>query len=320
VDYAQNPYTEEQPTFTIFTERLVREPSGSVLFDRSDPARYPTFSSLELEPDRGVFSALRQSQVVPGSSATIDPLVISCAQQISRFNKFRLDPSVLCAPSRMPDLPVVEAAGAAPAITAPRLGHHGEDLAATLYYLSETKSPELERIKDRLKEIDSQFSGFEFNNLGTDRVAFSAVYSDPRQIVPAVRLSAGMLTYLGLIVLVSTPNRPPVLMIEEPENGLTPQAIRAFYRAVKELAYAEEPERRSQVLLSSHSPFVICEAWNGEDRDFIHQVKVVDGKAVVRRFSEVTAEHHIQLAPDAEGPRAHLSLGNAEEIMSGYLS
>jgi predicted ATPase len=318
VDYAQSSLSEEQPSFTIFSERLLREPGGSILFDRGDPDRYPAFKNLDLEPDRGVFSALRKSQAKGDSLPAMDRLALDCAQQISRFNRFRLDPSVLSNPSRMPDVTV--GPNVAPPSTAPRLGYHGEDLAATLYYLTETESPELERIKDKVKEIDSQFSGFEFNNVGTDRVGFSAVYSDARQIVPAVRLSAGMLTYLGLIVLVSTANRPPVLMIEEPENGLTPQAIRSFYKAVKQLAYGDEPALRSQVLISSHSPFVICEAWNGEDRDFIHQVKVVEGKAIIRKFSDVVAEHKIHLAKDSDGKRTHLSLGNAEEIMSGYLS
>jgi hypothetical protein len=80
------------------------------------------------------------------------------------------------------------------------------------------------------------------------------------------------------------------------------------------------PTKEVRSCFSSHSPFVICEAWNGEDRDFIHQVKIIDGKAVIRKFSEVVAEHHIQLAKDSDGKRTHLSLGNAEEIMSGYLS
>jgi hypothetical protein len=36
------------------------------------------------------------------------------------------------------------------------------------------------------------------------------------------------------------------MLMEEPENGLTPAAIEHFYSAV-------------------HSPFVMCEAWNGEE-------------------------------------------------------
>jgi predicted ATPase len=185
--------------------------------------------------------------------------------------------------------------------------------------LAETKSPVLEDIRARLKQVDPAFDNFDFNMIGPDRVGFSVVYSDQRGSITAVRLSSGMLILIGLMVLVLSPGRPPVLMIEEPENGLTPQAVRAFYAAIRELAYSPELEHRSQVLISSHSPFVICEAWNGEDRDFIHQVKVIDGKAQIRKFSEVIKEQGIQLAK-IDGERKHLSLTNASEIMSGYLA
>jgi predicted ATPase len=200
------------------------------------------------------------------------------------------------------------------------LGHHGEDLASVLYYLAETESPALEPICAKIREIEPAFQDFDFSSVGTDRIAFAVRYSDQRQLVPSVNLSSGMLIYIGLIVLVATPNRPPVLMIEEPENGLTPQAIKAFYKALRALAFNPDPDQRSQILISSHSPFVICEAWNGEDRDFIHQVKVTDGHASVRKFGTMIEEQQSHLGKDASGKRTHLSLKNAEEFMSGRLS
>jgi len=201
----------------------------------------------------------------------------------------------------------------------PRLGYHGEDLAATLYYLSETEHPAIEAIRGKLKEFDDTIDGFDFTMLGTDRVGFSVVYSDCRGTVPAVRLSAGVLILIGLLVLVLSPNRPSIMMVEEPENGLTPQAVKLFYGEVRDLALSENPESRSQVLISSHSPFVICEAWNGEDRDFIFQAKVEQGKALVRSFSDVISEHSIQLSKES-GERKHLGLRTAELVMSGYMS
>jgi predicted ATPase len=314
IDYAMSGMDEDQPRFTVFTEQLSKQPGNTVLFDRSDPDSFPLSKHLELENDRAMFSAIRQRQM-SGEVSNIDELVLYCAQQISKFNRFRLDPYVLAQPTRLPDLP-----GESVGTAIPRIGYHGEDLAATLYYLSETKAPELGTIRTLLKEIDSEFEDFEFNNVGTDRIAFSLTYSDPRKSVPSVRLSSGILTYLGLVALVSTPSRPPVLMIEEPENGLTPQAVKSFYRAVRSLAHPENTPYRSQVMISSHSPFVICEAWNGEDRDFIFQMKIAGGRSQARKFSEVIAAHHIQVAKDDEGKRTILSLKNAEEIMSGYLS
>jgi predicted ATPase len=313
IDYSQTGQSEDEGRFTIYNERLVKNPGTHVLFDRADADSFPISSALPLAQDRSVFASFRQAQITTSAPET-DDLFSYCTQQISRFNKFRLDPFVLAQPSRVPDVADLSAP-----TRVPRLGYHGEDLAGTLYCLSEMKSPSLDVIRDRIRDVEPAFHDFEFNMIGADRVGFSVVYSDRRGSVTAVRLSSGMLVFIGLIVLALSPGRPSVLMIEEPENGLTPQAVKAFYKAARDLAFAEGAENRSQVLISSHSPFVICEGWNGEDRDFIHQVKVVQGRAQIRKFSDVITSQGIQLSLD-HGQRHHLSLKNAEEIMSGYLS
>ena len=143
-------------------------------------------------------------------------------------------------------------------------------------------------------------------------------FSDGRGSINAARMSHGNLIFLGLMVLTYSQNRPPVMLIEEPENGLTPAALKRFYKAVRALAFREDEPNRSQVLISSHSPFVMCEAWNGEDRDFIHQLKVEDGQCVVRKLSEAIKEQGVTLAKDDSGKRTNLGLRNAEELMSGY--
>ncbi len=313
IDYRQTGQAEESAHFEIHKERLAAEPAGRVLFDRSDPDSFEISRSLRLAEDRSIFASLRQAQII-GTAPATDELFSYCTQQISRFNKFRLDPFSLSQTSRIPDIEEATAGS-----RMPRLGYHGEDLAATLYYMAETQSPRLDLIRQKIQDIEPAFDDFEFNMIGADRVGFSVRYRDRRGSVTAIRLSSGMLIFIGLIVLVMSPERPSVLMIEEPENGLTPQAVKSFYEAVRDLALTEDHGNRSQVMLSSHSPFVICEAWNGEDRDFIHQAKVVDGVCQIRKFSDVIKEQGIQLAKVA-GERKHLSLANAEEIMSGYLS
>ena len=108
-----------------------------------------------------------------------------------------------------------------------------------------------------------------------------------------------------------------MLCLEEPENGLTPKATRAVYEAI---VAASTGEGASQILVSSHSPYVICEAWNGDERDFIYQVKPEDGRAVIRPFKDVIEEHQIQFAKDGVGERTKLNLGVANEVMAGYYS
>jgi predicted ATPase len=186
--------------------------------------------------------------------------------------------------------------------------------------MQEKKDPALENVLKQVREVVPGFKGFEFTFSGSDRVAYSMHFEDNRRTVAAVRLSDGLLLFLGLMVLTYSSNRPPVMLIEEPENGLTPTALKRFYQAVRELAFAKDGTKRSQILISSHSPFVICEAWNGEDRDFIHQVKIEDGHAVVRKFSDAVKEQQIVLGKDEKGNRTILGLRNAEELMAGYLA
>jgi predicted ATPase len=310
IQYHQTGAADQEPQFTIPHERLVKHPGNVLLFDRRDPDATPATKDLDLQEDRSLLAAIRHAELL-SKTVNIDELVLYCARQISRFNRFRLDPGVLAQPSRLPD---------STRDPTPRLGYHGEDLSTTLYHLNETQDPSLVYIYERMKAIDPLFEHFEFGTVGTDRIAFAAKYSDHRGAIPSVRLSSGTLNYLGLITLVATPNRPSLLMIEEPENGLTPQAVRSFYQAVRSLAYRQRSDRGSQVLLSSHSPFVICEAWNGEDRKFIHQVKVDNGQALIRDFDQVIREQGIQLRKDNVGDRTILGLTTAEEVMSGYLA
>jgi predicted ATPase len=315
IDYAQKgPSESGTPSFQIFHELLVQLPENKTLFDRTDVDSSPlTKAAKFVEEDRGIFAALRAAFLNKQPEGKYESLG-ETAREISRFNRFRLSPYNLAGTSRLPDLTEEG--------NAPRLGHTGDDLAACLYYMQEKKDPVLENVFERVREVVPGFKGFEFTFWGSDRVAFSMEFEDNRGTVSSVRLSDGLLLFLGLMVLTYSSNRPPVMLIEEPENGLTPTALKLFYKAVRELAFAKDQAARSQILISSHSPFIICEAWNGEDRDFIHQVKIENGQAVVRKFSDAVKEQQIVLGKDKDnqGKRTILGLRNAEELMSGYLS
>jgi predicted ATPase len=313
IDYAQNGISESAtPSFQIFHESLVELPDAKVLFDRKDVDASPLKKAIKLlEEDRGIFAALRIALLNKEPEGKYESLG-EIAREISRFNRFRLSPYDLAGSSLLPDL-----TGNG---NAPRLGHTGSDLAACLYYMQEKKDPTLNTILKQIREVVPGFNGFEFTYVGSDRVVFSMIFEDNRRSVAAVRLSDGLLLFVGLMVLTYSSNRPPVMLIEEPENGLTPTALKQFYKAVRELAFSGDLKKRSQILISSHSPFMICEAWNGEDREFIHQVKIENGQAVVRKFSDAVKEQKIVLGKDEKGQRTVLGLRNAEELMSGYLS
>ena len=315
IDYAQSfpPVPGGAPGFFIFTERLSK--GGAVIFDREDPGDSPLKSAVRLiENDRGIFAAIRQAHMA-GESADLDPVLLYLAQSISRFNKFRLNPHTMAFPSYLPSA----SAGDSPKPIPPvRLGYEGEDLHSLLFWLSENKHPALDVIEQEVAASIDGFQAFEFDTVGTEKIAFSVRFGDERGAVPAANLSHGMLMFIGLIALVASPNRPPVLFIEEPENGLTPRSTLAFYRTVRALAYGGREGEQSQVFISSHSPFVICCAWNGDDRSFIHQVHVRDGRAEILPFPKWVQDTGVHLQKDKSGERTILSLRLADQLMSDY--
>ncbi|HUY31879.1 MAG TPA: AAA family ATPase [Pirellulales bacterium] len=71
--------------------------------------------------------------------------------------------------------------------------------------------------------------------------------------VPGWLLSSGTLRILALLALLRHPNPPPLLVIEEIENGLDPRTIHLL---VDEIHSAVE-SGRTQVILTTHSPYLL---------------------------------------------------------------
>jgi predicted ATPase len=309
----------EEGAYVIYDERLTDE-KGRVLYDRASPGDSHLGGTLRhVLDDRSIFAAIRSAQFA-GDYVEEDPLVTLCAREISRISKFRLDPDNLARPSKIPDVLLQTESGGASDLQAsafiPRLDYRGEDLPGVLYFLSETHDPAFDAIVGSLQKVLDGFDGFEFNSVATDRIGFSVRYVDERGIIPAANLSDGTLTVIGLHALLLHPERPAVLCMEEPENGLTPNSMRAIYHSIRGLAFDESPDRRCQVLISSHSPFIICEAWNGEDRDFIYRFTPTSGRAELKTFANIIEDHKIHLRKE-KGKRANLGLEIANLVMEG---
>jgi predicted ATPase len=305
IEFSQNPGTETDPTYSIHNEEL--NVGSTLLFSRSrDKCDLVGLSSLRFG-DRSVFAAIRRAEWSDQFS-TAHPLIATCAREISQIGRYRLDPALLARAGRVVDVKPGESESAA---QTPWLSYRGEDLASVLYFLSEIESPILGEIVKRVAEGIQGFEGFGFNRVGSDRVGFSARFSDKRGSVVAPNLSDGCLTMIGLVTLALAPGRPAILCIEEPENGLTPRALRVFYRTVREIV-APAPGGQTQVLLSSHSPFVIVDAWNGEERDFIYQCHPSEGMAKVVKFSDAARAGGTLRSGGAIG------LVLAEQVMDGF--
>ncbi|MGE0825387.1 MAG: AAA family ATPase [Candidatus Binatia bacterium] len=99
--------------------------------------------------------------------------------------------------------------------------------------------------------------------------------------VPGWLLSTGTLRIVALLALFRHPTPPPVIIIEEIENGLDPRTIHLL---VDEIRNAIE-SGRTQVILTTHSPYLL----DLLDLSHIILVDRVDGKPTFTRPADQTS-------------------------------
>jgi len=102
-------------------------------------------------------------------------------------------------------------------------------------------------------------------------------------LVPAAHVSDGMMLVLAYLAVLNLPNPPRILLIEEPENGVHPRRLHEVLAILSELAGEQS---RSQVLLTTHSPYVV-DRFPPEEVTLCR--KTVDGSAETTRLSESKA-------------------------------
>jgi predicted ATPase len=71
--------------------------------------------------------------------------------------------------------------------------------------------------------------------------------------VPGWLLSTGTLRIVSILACLRHPNPPPLLVIEEVENGLDPRTLKLVVEEIR----AAIAERKTQVIITTHSPFLL---------------------------------------------------------------
>lgn len=102
----------------------------------------------------------------------------------------------------------------------------------------------------------------------------------------AADLSDGTLRFLLLLTILGSPSPPPLIAIDEPETGLHPSMLPIIAE------YAYEASRRSQVIITTHSPQLL-DAF-GERKPAVTVTGWKNGETVLRTLGSRELDHWLR--------------------------
>jgi len=126
-------------------------------------------------------------------------------------------------------------------------GSNGRDLISALYNLRAADDPAYERILDAIRAGFPGFQGLEFPLTGAGKATLLWRERGLREGCQAYELSEGTLRFLWLVTILLSPDRPDIVLIDEPEVSLHPELLKLLSGILQESA------EHSQIFVATHS-------------------------------------------------------------------
>jgi len=162
-----------------------------------------------------------------------------------------------------------------------RPGMNGESLVSYLYHLREIDDIAYQVIADTLAVAFPGFTKLSFPPVASGAITMTwheATFVEP--LYPN-QLSEGMLRFLWLLALLTSPELPEIVMIDEPEVSLHPQMISLLVGLMREAS------SRSRIIVASHSDALI--RFSNPHEMVITDLE--DGLTRFRRADELDLDH-----------------------------
>jgi predicted ATPase len=130
-----------------------------------------------------------------------------------------------------------------------RLDPDGGNLTTVLHTLCENNREFEERVSDAMfAAFGDEFRHLKFPPVAAQQIQLAIQWNSSSAPHAGQDLSDGTLRFLFLIAVLSQPDPPSVIAIDEPEVGLHPRMLPIVAE------YAASAAQRTQVILTSHSP------------------------------------------------------------------
>lgn len=139
-------------------------------------------------------------------------------------------------------------------LTLSRLGYEGGNFQDLIIQIKENHDELFQRFIARLRRLEPAFHGIdkEAGQLLWQFDVGGALESFPTDVV-----SDGLLKAAVVSLLTSLTYSPPLILLEEIENGINPGNIQEFIRWIWQATSSKGERRGTQFILTSHSPSVL---------------------------------------------------------------
>lgn len=175
--------------------------------------------------------------------AELYPHVTALAHELSSWRFFHFEPDALREPS--------------PAMDILELESNGRGLSGFYDTLASREPERFESAERALRRGIPEADKVYVLDTGDRRRLLALVREDGREFVARV-LSDGTLRFLALLALAYAPQPPGLVCFEEPENGVHPGRLPFVVDTLRGISERGlEVGQRSQVLVNSHSPYLV---------------------------------------------------------------
>lgn len=194
--------------------------------------------------------------VLSTADASQNPTALIVKNEMQSWQMLQLEPSALRKSDEFH------------AISSAHLGADGSHLPATLYRLKLENekthdNPNIyQQLSNRLSELIGDVSTIDVDKDDKRELLTLMLTSRDGTKHPARSLSDGTLRFLGLAVLEMDQQSSGVICLEEPENGIHPEKIKAVIKLLQDMSMDvesafEKDNPLRQVIINTHSPAVV---------------------------------------------------------------
>lgn len=155
----------------------------------------------------------------------------------------------------------------------------GSNIASYLYFLQQRHHKHFLRIEAMIRSVSPFFEGFALmpDRINPDVISLEWKQKGCEDYFDAYQLSDGTLRFICLVTLLMQPNPPAIIIIDEPEIGLHPQALNKLASIVKKTSL------NCQIVICTQSNYLV-------DNFAPEDVLVVDRKDNATEFRRLKSE------------------------------